>query len=148
MVTTTSSTQYAASQPAYTHGYAGNKKTVYATAAVASTIATNDVINMFYLPAGARVTGGRLKCTDVDTNVSPAVTWDVGDSGSATRYWSASTAGQSAAVDATMAIAGVFYKNTVKTAVIITCHLQPATGAAGTIELGIDYIDEDAATSG
>jgi hypothetical protein len=142
---TFNSTQYAAVNPVAVHGQAGQMQTAYAIVAVTTAFATNDICNMFYLPKGARVHGGVLKAGDLDAGT--AITLDVGDAGSATRYWSASTTAQAGTVDITMAAGGRFYLNTAKTLVIVTCHLQATTAAAGNIELAINYVVEDSATS-
>lgn len=146
MVATYNSTQYAANAPMQMHGDSGKMQTAYASIAVTTALGLNDVLNMFYLPKGARVHNAILKSTDIDTG-SAAITLDVGDAGSATRYFSASTAGQAGTVDASMAATGRFFLNTAKTLVIITIHAAAATPAAGTIELAIHFVCEDSATS-
>lgn len=142
-----SATDYLIS-PAKSHGINGMEQVSYASVAVTSAMATNDLLNFFYLPANARIIGATLKSSDIDTNGSPVVTIDVGDAGSTTRLFSASTVGQAGTVDVTMQAGGVFYKTTAKTLIYGTCHLQAATAAAGTVELAIRYVVEDSATSG
>lgn len=134
-------------QPAKSHGINGLEQVAYASVAVTAAMATNDLINFFYLPANARIIGAVLKSSDIDTNGSPVVTIDVGDAASTTRLFSASTVGQAGTVDVTMQAAGRLFKTTAKTLIYGTCHLQAATGAAGTVELAVIYVVEDSATS-
>jgi hypothetical protein len=133
--------------PSPTHGQAGNMQVLYCTVALTAALTTADTFAFFNLPANARVHAAVLKCTDIDTNGSPAVTINVGDAGSATRYFSASTVGQAGTVDVTMQAAGRFYKPTAKTPIIGTVQASAATGVAGTLELAIHYVVEYSATS-
>lgn len=143
---TFNSAVYSTNAAVAVHGEASKVQIAYATIPVTTALALNDVLNMFYLPKNARVHAAVLKSTDIDSG-SPAITLDVGDAGSAVRYFSASTAGQAGTVDGTMAAAGRFYLNTAKTLVLITIHAAAATPVAGTIELAIHYVVEDSATS-
>lgn len=144
---TYSSSAYTNKTPFSTHGVAGNLKTAYASITCTAAPSTSDTLNFFYLPANARVHSAVLKSSDMDTNGSPAITLNIGDSGSAARYFSASTAAQAGTVDSTMAAAGRFYKTTARTLVTGVAQANAATGAAGTLELSITYAVEDAATS-
>jgi hypothetical protein len=133
--------------PSPTHGQAGNLQTLYCTVALTAALTTADTFAFFTLPANARVHAAILKCTDIDTNGSPTVTINVGDAGSATRYFSASTVGQAGTVDVTMQAAGRLYKTTAKTAIVGSVQANAATGVAGTLELVIHFVVEDSTTT-
>lgn len=133
--------------PVPVHGLAGITQTMYCTVSCTAAPSTSDTINFFYLPPNARVLDAVLKSTDMDTNGSPTITLNVGDSGAAARYFSASTAAQAGTVDATMAAAGRFFKTTAKTLIVGVAQANAATGAAGTLELMIRFVVEDSATS-
>lgn len=111
---------------------------------ILAALVINDKVNLFYLPKNARVIGGFIKSDDLDSNGTPLVTLDVGDAGSATRYFSASTVAQAGGVDATMAATGVDYLNTARTLVFLTVHAAPATSATtGTIVVSFTYTVEE-----
>jgi hypothetical protein len=113
---------------------------------ISAALVINDIVNLFYLPPRARIIGGFIKSADLDSNVSPAVTLDVGDAGDPDRYFAASTVGQAGGVDATMAATGVDYLNTARTLVYLTVHAAPATSAStGTIVVSITYCVEEPA---
>jgi hypothetical protein len=59
-----------------------------------TTLAASDTYDFLYVPAGTFITYLAMQVPDLDTAASPLITLDVGDSGSATRFVSASTAGQ------------------------------------------------------
>lgn len=144
---TYSSTAYSNVAPVAVHGQAAQVQTAYALVTCTAAPSTSDTLNFFYLPANARVLAAVLKASDMDTNGSPTITLNIGDSGSAARYFSASTSAQAGTVDASMAAAGRFFKTTAKTLVTGVAQANAATGAAGTVELMIEYVVEDSATS-
>lgn len=115
--------------------------TLVTSVAVPSTLSTSDSVELFYLPKNAIVIGGFLKSTDLDTNVSPTVTINVGDSGSAGRFFSASTVGQAGGVTTTLATGGVAYQTTAKkTLVKLSLGANAATPAAGTVTVGLNFV--------
>lgn len=134
--------------PAATHGDAGSVQSMYALVTVTAALTTADTFAFFNLPPNARIHNAILKCSDMDTG-GPTLTLNVGDAGSAQRYFAASAAGGTGTVDASMAAAGRFFKTAAgaKTAIVGSVQANPTTGAAGTIELTIQYVVEDAATS-
>ena len=75
---------------------------VLAVASLTTALVLNDTINMVQLAAdaadpvgnGPSIIGIVLDCDKLDSNASPAITLSVGDAGSATRYFSASTIAQ------------------------------------------------------
>lgn len=133
--------------PSAAHGQASTRQTLYCSVTLSAALTTADTFAFFTIPPNARIHSAVLKCSDIDTNGSPTVTINVGDAGSATRYFSASTVGQAGTVDSTMQAAGRFYKTSAKTPIIGTVQANAATGVAGTLELSIDYVVEDSATS-
>lgn len=121
------------------HGLAADGKVLSAQVAVPNTLAANDTLAFFTLPKGATVRHMVLSSTDIDTNASPTVTFDVGDAGSATRFYSQSTVGQAGATDNNVASTGWDYQVTADTPIIGTVHTAGATKAAGTVRLVCIY---------
>lgn len=142
------SAAYANNGPVATHGESSQLQVFYALVTCAAAPATTDTINFGYLPANARIHSAVLKSSDMDSNGSPTITINVGDAGSATRLFSASTAPQAGTVDTSMQATGRFYKTTGKTLIVGVAQANAATGVAGTLELSITYVVEDSATSG
>lgn len=123
-------------------GPAGNVLSAYAEVSCTAALTTADTINFFDLPTGARVLHMTMESTDLDTNGTPLLTINVGDAGSATRYFSASTVGQAGTASSTSAVTGLHYKNTAKTRIVGVPAANAATGAAGTIYLSCFYVVE------
>ena len=96
---------------------------------------TSDTAPMFVAPKGFRVFGATLVSSDMDTNVSPTITLNVGDSGSATRFFSASTVAQAGTSSTATATSGLGYLFTADTVVNIVPQANAATGAAGNAQL-------------
>lgn len=142
-MTTVNSTQVAAAQPMYGHGLAGNIKVAFSQAATPAAFTTTDTLNMHYLPAGARVLYSILECTDIDSGTT--ITLNVGDAGSATRYFSASTVGQAATSAVETTTTGIGYSNASKTLVTVVPAAGPAT-SAGTLTLIQLYVIEGVAS--
>lgn len=147
---TYSSTAYTNVNPVPTHGPNGNMKvlgpfTVTCTAAPS----TSDTINFGYAPKGFTVLGVGMYATDMDTNGSPALTLNVGDSGDADRLIAASTIAQTGASSYTSLVAstGVAYQYTTKTLITGVANANAATGAAGTIILWLIGVQADSSTS-
>lgn len=116
---------------------------IYASVATPSTFTTTDSASMFFVPAGARVMRARLWATDLDSGTT--ITLNVGDTSSATRYFSASTVGQ-AATSADMTVTtGLGFLNTARTLVSIVPNAGPAT-TAGTVFLFMEYLFEGIAS--
>lgn len=119
------------------------------TIAVPSTgagTALNDTLGLFYVPKGAVIVDFRLDVDDLDSNGSPTLTYDVGDSGSAVRIMSASVAGQAAGRQNCLN-AALGYQFTADTAVFATVHAAAATKAAGNLTATIEYTMPGQATS-
>lgn len=123
-------------------GHAGSVQAAYAEVVCSSAPTTADTIEFFDLPLNARVLSATLKSTDMDTNGSPTITLNVGDAGSATRYFSASTVAQAATAAVATAVTGLGFKTTAKTRIVGVPQANAATGAAGTLYLWFSYIIE------
>lgn len=133
--------------PSPVHGQASTLQVLYCSVALTAAVTTADTIQFFTLPPNARIHSAMLKCTDIDTG-GPTVTINVGDAGLATRYFSASVAGQAGTVDGTMNPVGRFYKTGgAKVPVVGSIQANPTTGVAGTLELAIHFVVEDSAIS-
>lgn len=123
-------------------GPAGNVLSAYAEVVCSAALTTADTLNFFDLPAGARILAMTLESNDLDTNGTPTLTLNVGDSGSASRYFSASTVGQAGTAAVASAVAGLHYKTTAKTRIVGVPAANAATGAAGSVFLSCLYVVE------
>lgn len=114
------------------------------TYTILAALAAADTIQLFDLPRNSRVLwGGFIKSDDLDTG-GTAIRFNVGDAGSASRYFSASAAASTGAVDGTMAFTGVDFLNTAKTRVLATVSVAPTTGATtGTFTVMLPYVVEE-----
>jgi hypothetical protein len=121
---------------------AGVVSAIVATVAVPATFTTTDVAQMCFLPAGFRVLDMTLKSDDLDS--ATTITLNVGDAGSATRYFSASTVAQSGTAGHETLAGGIGYLNTARTRVDIVPNAGPAT-TAGNITLIVLGIFEGSA---
>lgn len=129
--------------PGYGHGLAGNVKVAYSTVAAPSTFTTTDTANMHDLPPGARVLYSILESTDMDTGAT--ITLNVGDAGSASRYFAASTVAQAATSAVSTSTTGIGFANAAKARVTVVPAAGPAT-TAGTITLIQLYVIEGVAS--
>lgn len=116
------------------------------TYTISAALAAADTIQLFDLPRNSRVlSGGFIKSDDLDTG-GTAIRFNVGDAGSASRYFAASAVASTGTVDTTMAATGVDYVNTAKTRVFATVSVAPTTGATtGTFTVMLPYIVEEPA---
>lgn len=122
------------------HGLGGNVKAAYFEVACAAAPTTSDTIEFGQIPSGARVVLALLEATDMDTNVSPTLTINVGDSGDADRLFAASTVGQAGTLSTALAVTGAHYQYTANTLITGVAANNAATGAAGTLYLTVFYI--------
>jgi hypothetical protein len=143
---TYNSTGVSTSAPTIGHGLSGNLKVAYAEVVCSAAPATTDTLNFFDLPVNARIVLAVLESDDLDTNGSPTITLNIGDSGSATRLFSASTVAQAGTASTALAAGAVGYKTTAKTRIVGVPQANAATGAAGTIRLAVAYYVEGAAS--
>jgi hypothetical protein len=117
--------------------FPGNMICFYWEISITAAAANGDTFNFGKVPKGFRVLGGCLESTDIDTNGSPTAAINVGDSGSASRLFSASTVGQAGTADRALAVAGQHYLYTDDTVITGTIATGPATGATGTLYLSL-----------
>lgn len=129
-------------KPVNSHGLAGELKAAFFEVSCTAAPSTSDTINFGYLPAGARVIAATLEATDMDTAGSPTITLNVGDAGSATRLFSASTVAQAATASTALATTGAGYKYDTETLITGVAQANATTGAAGTVYLSILYVVE------
>lgn len=117
-------------------GMGGSVKAFRATIALATgDLDLNDVHQAMDLPAGTTITGGAIWATDMDSNGAPALAFNVGDSGSASRYFAASTVGQAGTASTALAVTGYGHTTTAKTRVTVTVSTAAATAVAGTLNI-------------
>ncbi|MDE2100406.1 MAG: hypothetical protein KGL39_24350 [Patescibacteria group bacterium] len=137
----------------------GYNQSILATAAVTTSLALNDVVQMVNLSADASLMSGygptilgiSLGADQLDTGGSPALTLDVGDATTANRFIAASTVGQAGGVfRGTLAPClgyqpfassfGTYTTNSNQTYLIeVKVHAAAATAAAGNIRLLVDF---------
>jgi hypothetical protein len=134
-------------QPVAAHGERAAVQFARQVVTTTAALTTVDVLNFFYLPANARVIAAYLVSSDMDTNGTPTLAFNVGDAGSAARYFAASVVGQAGTASTALAQAGLGFITTAKTLITCSPSANAATGVAGTLELGISYVVEDSATS-
>lgn len=105
--------------------------------AVTSALALNDVLNFGYLPKDAVIEDMELIPDDLDTG-GPTIAIDIGDAGSATRYFSAAT-GAGTGVRNKMLQAAMGYQLADRTLIVGAIHAAATTPAAGNITLQVYY---------
>lgn len=109
----------------------GEMVAIRATVAAPSTFTTTDTAAMFYVPAGFRCLGATLKSDDLDSGTT--ITLNVGDAGSATRFFSGSTVGQAGTAAQATAATGIDYLFTGRTRIDIVPAAGPATTAGNIV---------------
>lgn len=119
------------------------RETVTQFAIVAMTTAmldnANDDVGLFWVPAGAIVTGYSFRATDMDSGTALVI--DVGDAADEDRFIAASTAGQTgAAVVSAMLTTGYLYKFTADTQVRAYINVAAGTPVAGTLYFSMSYV--------
>jgi len=107
---------------------------------ITAALALNDTIQLFDLPANARIVSGFVKSADFDSNGTPTIVLAVGDAADDDRYFTGLTIGQTGGVSNALASTGVDYVTTAKTRVIAKVTTGPATGATtGTLVVVLEY---------
>jgi hypothetical protein len=102
----------------------------------------DDECGLFWLPAGAVVTGITVSATDMDTG-SATLAYDIGDDGDEDRLMAASAVGQAGTLSNAMARTGHLYKYTSDTLIKAYVNAVSATGAAGTLNVSVTYFIDD-----
>lgn len=121
----------------------GERKTRQVARFVVNTTAvltTADTINFGYMPPNARLVGGYLTATDLSAGAD--LTINIGDAGSATRLFNASTLGQAGGV-ALIPAASLDFQYTAKTLITGTIGVSATTTASGTLVLVVEYYVEE-----
>lgn len=121
------------------HGFGGSVKVSYGEVAFTGTITTADSATICNLPVGAVVLGVTLESDDLDTGAA-TITLNVGDAGSATRYFSGSTVAQAGTSSSAVATTGLFYTvEAANTAVRVAVAANAATSQAGSVRCAVMY---------
>jgi len=124
-------------------GNGWGREIICATAIVAMTTAmldnVNDDVGLFYVPAGAVIVGAMVSATDMDTNGSPTLAFDIGDSADEDRIFAASAVGQAATLSQAIARTAHLYKYTAETQIRAYIQAVSATPAAGTLTFSLFY---------
>jgi hypothetical protein len=145
-------TQASAPKSVPHHGLAENLKVLSATVTTTAAPTTADTLSFFTIPKNAKIHGFKLMATRMDTNGSPTLSWNVGDAGSATRLFSASTVGRVATpvwvteTDSTATYTGMAYQYTADTLITAVPQANAATGVAGSVTLVVYYTLEGGAS--
>lgn len=129
--------------PIASHGMGSNLKTARFKVTISAALTTSDAIEFGYLPIYARVIDAWVKATDMDTNGTPTLAFNIGDAGDVDRLFAATTAGQAAGVTRMSATTGFGHRYDAETLITGAPSTNAATGAAGTLELCILYAVED-----
>lgn len=120
-------------------GFSRTKKVLGGTTALATTDVnqTTNSVALFRVPAGFIATGIYAVATDMDTG-TPALTFNLGDAGNASRFLAGSTIGQAGTSVAALAAAGLYYEFTADTDILLACGVAAATAAAGSITVYLE----------
>ncbi len=131
------SNQLLALRPAPGPGIGGNSlHAVRATFAMTTAdLALNVVHPAFDLPAGFILLGGAIWATDMDTNGTPLLAFNVGTAGTPAAFFAASTVGQTGAASEVLAATAYGFTTTAKTRVQVVTSAAAATAAAGTLNV-------------
>jgi hypothetical protein len=135
MATVYNATNYS-QPPGYDFPYAGVSICREFSFLVATALVINDTINLISIPAGVFLEDFFISFPDLDSGTS--LTWDIGDSGLATRYISAGTQGQAAGtlVGSTGAVAfSLPHYYSAADNLIAKVHAAPAGAGSNTISM-------------
>lgn len=135
--------QVSARMPIPSHGLASGVRCQRFKVTTTAALTTSDAIQFGYLPIYARVVDAWVKTSDMDTNGTPTLAFNIGDAGDVDRLFSATTAGQAAGVTRMSVATGFGYRYDAETLITGAPSTNAATGVAGTIELAVFYVVED-----
>lgn len=129
-------------------GQGGSRNLVVDGCSVAMTTAmidnANDEVELLWVPKGAVIVGVELRATDMDTNGTPALKFDVGDDSDEDRLIAATTTGQTATGTTALETTGFLYKYSAATKLKAYVNTAAATAAAGTLYFRVMYfVDEN-----
>ena len=107
-------------------------------------VAVSQIVNVCWMPKGAVLLAARIASDDMDSNGTPTLAWHLGDSGSASRIFSASTVSQAGTLSLAFQPAALGYKWTADTLLFLTASTGAATAVAGNITVVLEYfVDVD-----
>lgn len=126
-----------------TYGVGGVRQVIEDGVSVAMTTAmidnVNDEVELFWVPAGAVIVGITASATDMDSNGTPTLAFDIGDDSDEDRLMAASTIGQAGTLSQTLARTGHMYKYSSATKIKAYVQAAAATAVAGTLSVSIRY---------
>jgi hypothetical protein len=129
--------------PIPSHGFGSSCYCQRFPVTITAALTTSDVIQFGYVPKFARVVDAILVGTDMDTNGTPTLAFNVGDAGDADRLFSAAVTGQTAVATRMTATTGFGHRYDDETLITGAPSTNAATGAAGTLTLYLFYTIED-----
>lgn len=135
-------------QPIKSHGDGGHVKCERFRITTTAALTTADVLQFGYLPIYARVVDAVLVASDIDTNGTPTIALNVGDSGDADRFFAAANVGQAGTAARMTVTTGFGYRYDAETLITGAPSTNAATGAAGTIDLYVYFIVDDPGVGG
>ena len=145
MATTFNSTNTGAANAVPGIGDGHGLKAVVGVYSLAAALVINDVIQSPTIPKGATIIDVIVVSTDVDTNGSPAVTYDVGYGVDPDYFVQASTIGQTGGVVRASAATAKPLTLTENDTVDVLVKAAPATGAtSGTISIAVIFLPPNA----
>lgn len=139
-MTVYNSDAYASKSPIAVHGIRKNVQAARFTVNTTAVVTTADTINFGYMPPNARLVGGYLTSTDLSAGSD--ITISIGDAGSATRLFNASTLGQAGGV-ALIPAASLDFQYTTKTLITGSIGVSATTTTSGTLVLVMLYYVEE-----
>lgn len=129
--------------PIPSHGFGSSVYCQRFKITTTAALTTSDVLQFGYLPKYARVVDAWVKASDLDTNGTPTLAFNIGDAADVDRLFAATTAGQAAGTTRMSATTGFGYRYDDETLITGAPSTNAATGAAGTLELAVFYTVED-----
>ncbi len=122
--------------PTAAPGMGGTLKAFRGTIALAAgDLTLNAVHGALDLPAGVTILHGTVWATDMDTNGTPLLSFNIGTAATPAQFFSATTVGRDGSASNVMARAGYGFTTTAKTRVQVVVSAAAATAAAGTLEV-------------
>lgn len=131
--------------PTPTHGLAANLKVMRTTVTLAVAPTTADTLRFFVMPKNSVLQGFEVQASQIDTNVTPTLAFNIGDAGLATRLFTAVPVGRVVVplvkneTDAAANPVGVGYQFPADTTIVAVPSANAATGVAGTFTLSVFY---------
>lgn len=135
-----------------TYSVGDARQTIALTASVAMTTAmidnVNDEVGLFFVPKGFVVTAVRAAATDMDSNGTPTLAFDIGDAADEDRLMAATTVGRDGSFSTAMARTGLLFKYNARTEIRAYVQAAAATAVAGTLHVVVEgFIDEEYSTT-